>query len=159
LLLPGGDQARTQIKNNNARLRLEERPFRSLGAPLWGLRIKASRKTCPKAERSLSKALLTRSEANMVVGIGIITFRLHECRSLKAKRKVVKSLISRLRNNFNASVAEVGSNDVYQRAEIGFSFVGNNQAVINSKIDKIVNLADDLGLAEIIDTEMEIMHI
>jgi hypothetical protein len=48
---------------------------------------------------------------------------------------------------------------VYQRAEIGFSLVGNNQALINSKIDKIFNMADDLGLAEIIDTEMEILHL
>lgn len=95
----------------------------------------------------------------MVVGIGIITFRLHDCRSLKGKRKVIKSIISRLRNNFNASVAEIGSNDVHQRAEIGFALVGNDQAIINSKIDKMVNLAEDLGLAEIIDTEMEIIHL
>jgi hypothetical protein len=95
----------------------------------------------------------------MVIGIGIITFRLHDCRSLKGKRKVIKSIISRLRNNFNASVAEIGSNDVHQRAEIGFALVGNDQAIINSKIDKMVNLAEDLGLAEIIDTEMEIIHL
>ena len=95
----------------------------------------------------------------MVVGSGIITFRLHDCRSLKGKRKIVKSIISRLRNNFNASVAEVGSNDIHQRAEIGFVLVGNNKAVINSKIDKIFNLADELGLAEIIDTKMEILNL
>ena len=95
----------------------------------------------------------------MVIGTGIITFRLHDCHSLKGKRKVVRSIVSRLRNNFNASVAEVGSNDVHQRAEIGFSLVGNNKAVINSKMDKMFNLAEDLGLAEIIDTEMEIIHL
>ena len=95
----------------------------------------------------------------MVVGIGIITLRLHDCRSLKAKRKVVKSMIGRLRNSFNLSMAEVGSNDIYQRAEIGFSLVGNDKALVNSKIDKIFNMADDLGLAEIVDTEMEIIHI
>ena len=95
----------------------------------------------------------------MVVGLGIITFRLHDCRSLKGKRKVVKSIISRLRNNFNVSAAEVGANDIYQRAEIGFALVGNNRKVINSKIDKIFNLADELGLAEIIDTEMEIINL
>ena len=95
----------------------------------------------------------------MVVGTGIITLRLHDCRSLKAKRKVVKSMIGRLRNNFNLSMAEVGSNDIYQKAEIGFSLVGNNKALVNSKIDKIFNMADDLGLAEIIDTEMEIIHL
>ena len=57
----------------------------------------------------------------MVVGTGLITLRLHDCRSLKGKRKIVKSMINRLRNNFNASIAEVGSNDIYQKAEIGFS--------------------------------------
>jgi uncharacterized protein YlxP (DUF503 family) len=95
----------------------------------------------------------------MVVGTGLITLRLHDCRSLKAKRKIVKSMINRLRNNFNASVAEVGSNDIYQKAEIGFSLVGNDTALINSKIDKIFNLAEDMGLAEIVDTEMEIIHL
>jgi uncharacterized protein len=95
----------------------------------------------------------------MVAGIGNITFRLRDCRSLKGKRKVVKSIISRLRNNFNVSVAEVGSNDIYQKAIIGFALVGNNRKVINSKIDKIFNLADELNLAEIIDSEMEIINL
>jgi uncharacterized protein YlxP (DUF503 family) len=95
----------------------------------------------------------------MVVGSGIITFRLHDCHSLKGKRKIVKSIISRLRNNFNVSVAEVGSNDIHQRAEIGFVLAGNSKPVINSKIDKIFNLADELGLAEIIDSKMEIVNL
>ncbi len=95
----------------------------------------------------------------MVVGVGFIVFRIHDCHSLKGKRKIVKSITSRIRNSFNASVAEVGANDIYQRAEIGFSMVGNNRQVINSKMDKIINMADDLGLAEIIETEMEIINI
>jgi uncharacterized protein YlxP (DUF503 family) len=95
----------------------------------------------------------------MVVGIGNIAFRLHACRSLKEKRRVVKAIISRIRNNFNASVAEVGANDIYQRAEIGVSLVGNDPGLINSKIDKIFNFAEALGLAEIIDTDMEIITL
>ena len=95
----------------------------------------------------------------MVVGIGIITFRLHDCRSLKGKRKVVKSIVAQIGNHFNASVAEVGSNDIYQKAEVGFAMVGTNRQVINSKIDKLFNMAEDLGLAELIDTEMEIFNI
>jgi uncharacterized protein YlxP (DUF503 family) len=95
----------------------------------------------------------------MVVGLGIITFRLHDCRSLKEKRRVVKSIINQVRNHFNASVAEVGSNDIHQKAVIGFALVGNNRMVINSKVDKVVNMIDDLGLAEIIDTEMEIINL
>ncbi|MBA3035033.1 MAG: DUF503 domain-containing protein [Desulfobacterium sp.] len=95
----------------------------------------------------------------MVVGLGIITFRLNDCRSLKSKRKIVKSVISRLQNNFNASVAEVDSNDIYDEAIIGFAFVGNDKAVVNSKIDKAFSFADGLGLAEIVNTEMELINI
>lgn len=93
----------------------------------------------------------------MVVGTGIIILRIHDCRSLKGKRKVVKSVIQRIRNNFNASVAEVGANDIYQRAEIGIALTGNDAQVINSKLDKVFNLVEDLGLAEVIDTEYEII--
>ncbi len=95
----------------------------------------------------------------MVVGHGIIIFRLHDCHSLKGKRRVVKSIINQVRNRFNVSVAEVGANDIYQRAEIGFALVGNNRSVINSKLDKVINMVDDMGLAEIIDTDMEIMNL
>ena len=95
----------------------------------------------------------------MVVGVGMITLRLHGCNSLKSKRKIIKSIISRLRNNFNASVAEVGSNDIHQRAEIGFALTGNDRMVINSKIDKVFNFTEELGLGEIVDTDMEILSL
>jgi uncharacterized protein YlxP (DUF503 family) len=95
----------------------------------------------------------------MVVGVALITFRLHECHSLKEKRRIVKAIIARLRNNFNASVAEVADNDVHQRAVIGVSLIGNDQGLINSKIDKMFNLAEELGLAEVVDTEMEIIPL
>jgi len=95
----------------------------------------------------------------MVVGLGTIVFRLHDCRSLKAKRKIIKAIIGQIRNHFNVSVAEVGSNDAHQKAEIGFALVGNSRPVINSKIDKILNYVDDLGLAEMIDSEMEIINL
>lgn len=95
----------------------------------------------------------------MVVGIGIVTFRIHGCRSLKEKRRIVKSLVRQVQNNFNLSVAEVGAHDIYQKAEIGFSLVGTDQRVINSKSDKILNWWDNMGLAEIIDSDLEIIHV
>jgi uncharacterized protein YlxP (DUF503 family) len=95
----------------------------------------------------------------MVIGMGVIRFRIHDCRSLKAKRSVVKAIVSRIRNNFNASVGEVGANDVYQRAEIGFALVGTDRRLINGKIDKLFNMTEDMGLAEVLDSEMEIMNL
>jgi uncharacterized protein YlxP (DUF503 family) len=93
----------------------------------------------------------------MVVGVGCITFRIHQCRSLKEKRKVVKAIVARIRNHFNASVAEVADNDVYQRAVVGVSLVGGDRRLINAKLDKLFNFADELGLAEMIDTQLEII--
>jgi len=95
----------------------------------------------------------------MVVGIGVIIVRIEGCRSLKEKRRVVKSLIARLDNAFNVSIAEIGANDVHQRAEIGFAVVGNEYGVVNSKIDKIFNAAENMMVAEIIETRMEIFSI
>lgn len=95
----------------------------------------------------------------MVVGIGKITFRLVHCHSLKEKRKIVKTIINRTRNTFNVSMAEVELNDVHQRAAVGFALVGNDRRKINSKIDKIMESIENLQLADVIDTDMEIMNI
>ena len=93
----------------------------------------------------------------MIIGTGTLTFRIHGCRSLKEKRSIVKAIISRIQNNFNVSIAEVGDNDIHQQTKIGFALVGNNQKVINSKIDKILNLADSISIADFVDSEMEII--
>jgi hypothetical protein len=95
----------------------------------------------------------------MVVGVGCMIFRLHECGSLKEKRKVVKSMVARIRNQFNASVAEVADNDIYQRIVIGVSLTGNDRQLINAKLDKLFNFAEDLGLAEMIDNQLEIISM
>ena len=95
----------------------------------------------------------------MVVGVGIIKFKLYGVSSLKEKRSIVKSIVSRIKNKFNISIAETDFNDSHLWAQIGFSIIGNDSRVMNSKLDKVFNLADDLGLAQITDTQMEILHI
>jgi hypothetical protein len=51
----------------------------------------------------------------------------------------------------------VADNDIYQRAVIGVSLVGSDRRLINAKLDKLFNFAEDLGLAEMIDTQLEII--
>lgn len=71
--------------------------------------------------------------------VAICIFELHipGANSLKAKRQVVKSLVQRLRNNFNVSVTEVGSQDLWQRAEIGMAVVCHNGAGADIIIEKL----------------------
>jgi uncharacterized protein YlxP (DUF503 family) len=93
----------------------------------------------------------------MVVGTGRMVFRLHGCRSLKEKRGVVKSIVGRIRNRFNVSIAETGLNDDLSLAEIGFSVTGNDRRVINATLDRIVNMADGMNLAPIVETDTDIL--
>lgn len=95
----------------------------------------------------------------MVIGAGKIKFRLFGTDSLKGKRKIVKSIIQRIKNNFNISVAETDFNDSHEWLEIGFSITGKDSQVVNSKLDKVINFADELGLAMIVDTHIEIIHV
>lgn len=93
------------------------------------------------------------------MGVGTVVLRLHGNASLKGKRSIVKRVVNRLRNQFNASVAEVGANDDLLQAEIGLALVGNDRRVINSKLDKAMNLVDAMQLAEIVGTDMEIINL
>lgn len=95
----------------------------------------------------------------MVVGVGKIKLRLHGCRSLKEKRKVIQAMVRRLQNRYHVSVAEVGKNDVYQRAEIGIALVANSGQLVNAVLDKMIDTAEEMQLAEIIDSEIEIIHL
>ncbi len=94
----------------------------------------------------------------MVVGTGVIILRIYGCRSLKEKRKIIKSLITKLNNRYKISIAEVGSNDVYSRAEIGFAMAGNDRRFINSVIDKMIDSVDLSESTEILDTDVEIFN-
>ena len=94
----------------------------------------------------------------MVVGIGTITFRLHGCRSLKAKRKIVKSIMALLANKFNISISEVSAHDVHQKARIGFAIVSNDGRHVNSQLDKVIDTAEALQLAEIVGSSSEMIY-
>ena len=95
----------------------------------------------------------------MVVGTGKIKFKLYGVSSLKEKRRIVKAIINRIKNKFNISIAETDYNDSHLWAQIGFSITGNDSRMVNSKLDKVFNMADDMGLAQITDTQMEIIHL
>lgn len=62
----------------------------------------------------------------MVIGACSIELRIPGNRSLKGKRRVLKPLLNRLRQEFNLSTAEVGFNDRWQTAEIALVTVANN---------------------------------
>jgi uncharacterized protein YlxP (DUF503 family) len=94
----------------------------------------------------------------MTVGVSRITLIIPEGMSLKAKRKVVKSLVEKCRNRFNASVAEVDDHELYQRTTLAIAVVGKDGRTVNAMLDKIAEYMDSLKLAEIIDQDIELIR-
>ena len=95
----------------------------------------------------------------MVVGTLKIIFHLTDNRSLKGKRKVVRSMIDKVKARFNVSIAEVGSNDKWQKIELGVCAVGNDRRHIDSSLNHVLGFLDSLYLAQIVDTDIEIFNI
>jgi hypothetical protein len=59
----------------------------------------------------------------MIVGISIFELHLPVSRSLKDKRRVVKSLIDRVHQRYRVSIAETDFHDLHQRAEVTMAVV------------------------------------
>ena len=95
----------------------------------------------------------------MVVGSLKVELFLPDNRSLKGKRKVVKSMVGKVKSRFNVSIAEVGSNDKWQKIELGVSAVGNDRRHIDSSLNHVLSFLDSLYLAQIVNTEMEIFNL
>lgn len=95
----------------------------------------------------------------MIIGACSIKFYLHESRSLKEKRRVVRAIKDRLKNNFNVSVAEVGDLDNWQSLHIGISAVGSDRPYMDGLMTKVVDAIDRMNLAEITDCKTETMNL
>jgi len=76
--------------------------------------------------------------------------------SLKEKRMVIKSLLSKLRNKFNVSAAEVGEQDIHQTIVIGVAAVVPHAAQADSVMEEIQYFIEESTEAEIIGMEREI---
>jgi hypothetical protein len=79
--------------------------------------------------------------------------------SLKGKRKVVKSLIEKVRHKFDAAIAEVGDNDLWQKAQIGVAVVGNDLQLLEARMQQIMKFIENQYLVEIIDAQMELCYL
>jgi uncharacterized protein YlxP (DUF503 family) len=82
-----------------------------------------------------------------------VTFHIPFSHSLKEKRRVVKSLVDKIRHKFNVSVAEVGDMDVHQSAVIGIAVVSNDPVHARRQMDIVLGFMESNTDATIIRVE------
>ncbi len=91
----------------------------------------------------------------MRVAVTVFEIHIPGVTSLKGKRKIIKSLIHRLRNRFNVSVSETGYQDLWQRAELGMAVICHNGAGADSIMEKIYTFIEAENEIDIIATRFE----
>jgi len=93
----------------------------------------------------------------MAVGVCTIYLSIPANHSLKGKRQVLKSLMARVRKEFNVSIAEVGQQDAWQAATLGVACVSADPAYAHGLLTKVVQAVSAYRLdAEVLDFEIEI---
>lgn len=80
----------------------------------------------------------------MVVATCVIELNLSGVSSLKEKRRILKSILARLPQQFNVAAAEVAHQDVWQTAVIALATIGNDGRYLHGLLEKAVAwLADN----------------
>lgn len=85
-----------------------------------------------------------------------VRFDLHvpESRSLKVKRAAIRPIVDGLRHRYRLSVAEVGYQDQWQRAEIGVAVVAESDGHLRQVIDEVERFVERAAAIEILDVEV-----
>jgi uncharacterized protein YlxP (DUF503 family) len=79
----------------------------------------------------------------MHIGLCIIDLLLPGNNSLKGKRSVIKSIVTRVGREFNVSIAEVEDQDLWQRAVIGVVCVSSSAGYAHGQMERVVQWIDD----------------
>ncbi len=95
----------------------------------------------------------------MVIAYAVFDLYLPGCRGLKEKRMVVKSLKTRIRNEFQVSAAEVDGQDLLQRARIGVAAVGPEQAPLDALLQHVLRFVEENLDGEILEYRNEFIHV
>ena len=69
--------------------------------------------------------------------------------SLKEKRAVVRKIKDRVRHKYSISLSEVGGQQTWQRAVMGFAVVGGDRDYVTQTIGKVAAFVESLGVAQV----------
>lgn len=93
------------------------------------------------------------------VAVGRIRLDLPGATSLKAKRKVIKPLVQRLRDRFGVSAAEVGHHDVWHSAVVAVAAVGSDASELDSLMHDVMRFATRNADAVVVDFGVEVLGV
>jgi len=93
----------------------------------------------------------------MTIALLQLDFLIPGARSLKDKRRVMKSLKQVLRNRYNCSVAETEFHEQWGRARLSVCVVSNESRHANEQVNEIARFASSKDGAELLDYRIEML--
>lgn len=93
----------------------------------------------------------------MFVGVARIVLSIPGSRTLKDRRRVVRSFKDRVRARLPVSVAEIGDVERYQVATLGVSVVSRESARCRDVLSQAARIAGGIGDAIVADVATEIV--
>jgi uncharacterized protein YlxP (DUF503 family) len=79
----------------------------------------------------------------MVIGLLELDLHLTEARSLKDKRQPLRSILARVRQKHNVSIAEVAHHDEWQRAGLAIVGVNTDRVAMERTLDEILREVEE----------------
>ena len=95
----------------------------------------------------------------MVIGHLVVEYTLHGNDNLKAKRRVANSVKQKVRNKFNAAVAENGTEDCLTLLRLSVVSVSNSEIHLRSRMDKCLLMMEAVATEEMTDSSLEVYHV
>jgi uncharacterized protein YlxP (DUF503 family) len=95
----------------------------------------------------------------MLIAAALIELALPEAESIKARRRVARSVKDRIRQRFNVSVAEVADQDERHSVCIGCVMVGVDPRHLRDGMEKVVRYVESLGVAEVVSDDVTVLRI
>ena len=92
----------------------------------------------------------------MIIGVATVKLYAPWVHSLKEKRMVVKSIVSKVQNKFNVSISEIDAQDIHQTIILGVACVADAVKIVDRMIDTVITFIENHTEAEILEIQREI---
>ena len=88
--------------------------------------------------------------------VAVLTLEIHlpYAHSLKEKRVVVRKIKDRLRARFNVAVAEIGHQDLWQRAVVGVVSISSDQQNLEAVLEAVRRESEKVLGGDLVGTEL-----
>jgi hypothetical protein len=86
----------------------------------------------------------------VIISFARLSLRIAHSRSLKEKRRVVRSIVDKVRSKFDVRISEVGGHDSWQSVDLGFAVVGTNRILLEGIVDRVIQFVDGNAESELV---------